>query len=268
MNGVALPADGADPHDLDVHDADLHAEAEALPGAPRRGADWKKVALAAVMLGALIAFVRLGGSLDFETLKAHRAELLEFTRRNYLPMLVGATAAYIAATALSFPVATLLTLAAGLLFGRWVGTVVVVVGATIGATLAFLAARYLFADAARQRMGPRLRKLARGFEKDAFSYILFVRLVPVFPFWLMNMVPAFTPVSVRTYFVATAIGITPGSFVFANLGQSLAEIESAGDLVDAETLVALALLGLMSLLPIAWRKYRTRRRQTDGRDPR
>lgn len=249
----------------DVHlDDALLEEAEALPGAPRRGVDWKKVALAAVMLGALIAFVRVGGSLDLETLKAHRAELLEFTRRNYAAMLVGATVAYIAATALSFPVATLLTLAAGLLFGRWVGTVVVVVGATVGATLAFLAARYLFADAARQRMGPRLQKLARGFEKDAFSYILFVRLVPVFPFWLMNLVPAFTPVSARTYFVATAIGIAPGSFVFANLGQSLARIDSPRDLASTETLVALGLLGLMSLLPIAWRKLRTRRARNDG----
>jgi uncharacterized membrane protein YdjX (TVP38/TMEM64 family) len=241
-----------------VGPAELHDEA------PRRGFDWKKVALAAVMVGALIAFVRFGGSLDFETLKAHRAELLEFTRRNYLPMLIGATVAYIAATALSFPVATLLTLAAGLLFGRWVGTVVVVVGATAGATLAFLAARYLFADAARRRMGPRLQKLARGFEQDAFSYILFVRLVPVFPFWLMNLVPAFTPVSARTYFVATAIGIAPGSFVFANLGQSLAEIDSPRDLASTETLVALALLGAMSLLPIAWKRHRTRKAENHG----
>ncbi|HEU0299438.1 MAG TPA: VTT domain-containing protein [Longimicrobium sp.] len=245
-----------------VLDDDLLEEAEAA--APRGGIDWKKVALAAVMLGALIAFVRLGGSLDFDTLKAHRAELLEFTRRNYAAMLIGGTLAYTAATALSFPVATLLTLAAGLLFGRWVGTAVVVVGATVGATLAFLAARYLFADSVRQRMGPRLQKLARGFEKDAFSYILFVRLVPVFPFWLMNLVPAFTPVSARTYFVATAIGIAPGSFVFANLGQSLAEIDSPRDLASTETLVALGLLGLMSLLPIAWRRYRTRRARNDG----
>lgn len=260
MSEVTIPAEDADPFEVDDPlDPDAH-EAEARRG----GLDWKKAALAAVMIGALVAFVRLGGSLDFETLKAHRAELLEFTRRNYAAMLIGGTAAYIAATALSFPVATLLTLAAGLLFGRWVGTVVVVVGATVGATLAFLAARYLFADAARRRMGPRLRKLARGFETDAFSYILFVRLVPVFPFWLMNLVPAFTPVSVRTYFVATAIGIAPASFVFANLGQSLAEIESAADLVGGETLVALALLGVVSLVPIAWKKYRTRRARNHG----
>ncbi|HEU4885443.1 MAG TPA: VTT domain-containing protein, partial [Longimicrobium sp.] len=151
--------------------------------------------------------------------------------------------------------------AMGLLFGRWVGTAAVVLAASVGATLAFLAARYLFADAARRRMGPRLQRLARGFERDAFNYMLFVRLVPVFPFWLMNLVPAFTPVSARTFFVATAIGIAPGTFVFVNLGESLGRIESPRDLVGPGTLLALALLGLLSLLPIAFKKLRNRRKR-------
>ncbi|MBW3572848.1 MAG: TVP38/TMEM64 family protein [Gemmatimonadetes bacterium] len=226
----------------------------------RRRVHWKKVGLAAVMLGALIAFATQGGRLDFETVKAHRAELLAFTHRHYAAMLIGATLAYTLATAISFPAGVLLTLTMGLLFGRWVGTAAVVLAASVGATLAFLAARYLFADAVRRRMGPRLQRLARGFERDAFNYILFVRLVPVFPFWLMNLVPAFTPVSARTFFVATAIGILPGTFVFVNLGESLGRIESPRDLVGPGTLVALALLGVLSLLPIAFKKLRTRRK--------
>ncbi|WP_420129603.1 TVP38/TMEM64 family protein [Longimicrobium sp.] len=223
--------------------------------------NWKKVALAALIIAAMITAATQGGRLDFATLKAHRAELLAFTERHYAAMLIGATLAYALATAVSFPAGVLLTLTMGLLFGRWVGTAAVVVAASIGATLAFLAARYLFADAARRRMGPRLQRLARGFERDAFNYILFVRLVPVFPFWLMNLVPAFTPVSARTFFVATAIGITPGTFVFANLGESLGRIDSAGDLVGRNTLIALALLGVMSLLPIAFKKLRNRRKK-------
>jgi uncharacterized membrane protein YdjX (TVP38/TMEM64 family) len=230
-----------------------------IPG--RRRVNWKKVGLGAVIAAALIAAATQGGRLDFETLKAHRAELLAFTQRHYVSMLVGATLAYTLATAVSFPAGVLLTLAMGLLFGRWVGTAAVVLAASVGATLAFLAARYLFADAARRRMGPRLQRLARGFERDAFNYILFVRLVPVFPFWLMNLVPAFTPVSARTFFVATAIGIAPGTFVFANLGESLGRIESAGDLVGRGTLIALALLGVLSLLPIAFKKLRNRRKR-------
>ncbi|HEX8391629.1 MAG TPA: VTT domain-containing protein, partial [Longimicrobium sp.] len=91
--------------------------------------------------------------------------------------------------------------------------------------------------------------------------ILFTRLVPLFPFWLMNLVPAFTPVSVRVFIVATAIGILPGSFVFTNLGESLASIENAGDLLSAQTLLALGLLGMMSLLPIFIKKFRNSRRK-------
>ncbi|HEU0014681.1 MAG TPA: TVP38/TMEM64 family protein, partial [Longimicrobium sp.] len=222
-----------------------------------------KAVLAAAIVGALAAFFLLGGHrwLSFEAVKTHREELLAFTRRNYLAMLVGCTLVYTAATAASFPTGLAMSLAVGLLFGRWVGTAIVVVAATVGAWLAFLSARYLFADAVRRRMGPRLKRLARGFEQDAFNYILFIRLVPVFPFWLMNLVPAFTPVSARTFFVATLIGIIPGSFVFVNLGESLGRIERPGDLVSAGTLSALALLGVLSLVPIVWKKTRTRFRE-------
>lgn len=243
--------------EMDVVDA---APPSAAPRRRRR-VNWKKVGLAAVMVGALVLFASQGGRFNFETLKVHRAELLAFTERHYAAMLIGAVLVYTAATAISFPAGVLLTLAMGLLFGRWVGTAAVVLAASVGATLAFLAARYLFADAARRRMGPRLQRLARGFERDAFNYILFVRLVPVFPFWLMNLVPAFTPVSARTFFVATAIGIAPGTFVFVNLGESLGRIESPRDLVGADTLLALALLGVLSLVPIAFKKLRNRRKK-------
>ncbi len=227
----------------------------------RRWFDWKKAALAGVIVAVVAAFFLLGGHeyLRLETLKANRARLLEFTHAHYAAMLVAAFAAYVLLTALSIPDAIVFSLAVGLLFGRWAGTALVVVAATTGATLAFLGARYLFADAARRRMGPRLQRIARGFEEDAFGYLLFLRLVPLFPFWLVNLVPAFTPVTTRTYVAATAIGIIPGSFVFCNLGARLATIESTRDLFDRQTLLALALLGITALVPIAWKKIRNRR---------
>lgn len=227
----------------------------------RRGPGWKRLALAGVIVGSIVAFFALGGPryLSFETLKGQRQWLLEFTRRNYAVMVVGAALAYAIATALSFPGGVAMSLMVGFLFGRWVGMAIVVTAASVGATLAFLSARYLFADVVRRKMGPRLKRLARGFHEDAFNYMLFVRLVPLFPFWLMNLVPAFTPVTTRTFFTATAIGIIPGSFVFCNLGQRLATISSTNDLWDAQTLVALSLLGVLSLVPIAWKKLRPRR---------
>jgi uncharacterized membrane protein YdjX (TVP38/TMEM64 family) len=222
------------------------------------------VGLGAVIVAAMITAATQGGRLDFETLKAHRAELLAFTQRHYTAMLIGATLAYTLATAVSFPAGVLLTLAMGLLFGRWVGTAAVVLAASVGATLAFLAARYLFADAARRRMGPRLQRLSRGFEEDAFNYLLFVRLVPIFPFWLMNLVPAFTPISTRTFMVATAIGILPGSFVFVNLGESLLRIHSARDLLSTTVLLSFTLLGVLSLMPVVVKKVRRRRKSRKG----
>lgn len=245
----------------DLHGApvDPYAlEPDDHPDAPR-GASWKKMLLGAVVLSAITAGLVWGGHYDFDTLKAHRAELLAYTREHYAAMLLGVLVVYTVATAVSFPMGIVMTFAVGFLFGRWVATAIVVLAASVGATLAFLSARYLFAEAAKRRMGPRLQRLARGFEQDAFNYILFVRLVPVFPFWLMNLVPAFTPVSARTFFVATLIGIMPGTFVFANVGESLARIESPRDLVGPQTLLALALLGAMSLVPIVIKKLRTRK---------
>ncbi|HEX6748785.1 MAG TPA: TVP38/TMEM64 family protein [Longimicrobium sp.] len=235
------------------------ADGEAAPA--RRGFDWKKIVLVAAIAAIVAAFFLLGGHeyLRLETLKANRARLLEFTHAHYPAMLVVAFAAYVVLTALSIPDAIVFSLAVGLLFGRWAGTALVVAAATTGATLAFLGARYLFADAARRRMGPRLQRIAKGFEEDAFGYLLFLRLVPLFPFWLVNLVPAFTPVTTRTYVAATAIGIIPGSFVFCNLGARLATIESTRDLFDRQTLLALALLGITALVPIAWKKIRNRR---------
>lgn len=239
--------------------------AAALPSPPRaergpRRTTWKKVALAAVLLGGLGAFFALGGPryLSFETLKEHRDDLLAFKTRHFAGMLVATAVVYALAVALSVPGGVLMSLTVGFLFGRWVGTGVVVVAATVGATCAFLAARYLFADAARRRMGPRLQRLSHGFEEDAFNYLLFVRLVPIFPFWLMNLVPAFTPIRTRTFMVATAIGILPGSFVFVNLGESLLRIHSARDLLSTTVLVSFTLLGVLALVPVVVKKVRHR----------
>lgn len=222
------------------------------------GGAWKRLLVLLLFVGGLAAFLLLGGGrwLSLEALRGNRDALLALVERRYLAALAGAMLVYAAATALSVPGGAVLSLAMGLLFGRWVGTGAIVVAATVGATAVFLAARYLVADRARRKMGPRARRIAEGFAEDAFGYLLFLRLVPLFPFWLVNLAPAFTPMRTRTYVAATAIGIVPGAFVLANLGRSLGTIRSTRDLLDAETLLALGLLGLLALVPVAVRRLR------------
>lgn len=220
---------------------------------------WIKLAIAALFIGALVAFFGLGGEqyLSLESIKSNRDNLLAYTENHYAFAVLLTVLIYTASTAFSIPGGTLLSLTVGFLFGRWVGTAMILVAATLGATLVFLAARYLFADAARQKInGGVAAKLINGFGDNAFNYLLFLRLVPLFPFWLVNLAPAFTPIKVRTYVIGTAIGILPGCFIFANLGQSLAGIDSLDQLISAETLLAFGLLGLFALLPVIVKKLR------------
>ena len=231
------------------------------PAAARSPNRVLQVIVAALLVGGVVAFFALGGPqyLDLATIKEHRDALLAFTEAHFAAALAIAFAVYAGAVAFSLPGGLVLSLTMGFVFGRWVGTALVVVAATVGATLVFLAARYLFADAARRRLGTFGEKINAGFTKNAFSYMLFLRLVPVFPFFVVNLAPAFTTIPLRTYVLATAVGIVPGSFVFVNLGQTLAHIDSLKGLVSADVLAGLALLAAFALVPVAVQKYRAKR---------
>jgi uncharacterized membrane protein YdjX (TVP38/TMEM64 family) len=228
------------------------------------GKAWIKIAIVAIFAFALIAFFALGGQkyLSLDTIKANRDGLLAFTRDHRIAMLAIAFLVYAAAVTLSLPGALILSLTCGFLFGRWLGTAVIVGAATLGATLVFLAARYLIADWARSKLGTVGKKINDGFSANAFNYMLFLRLVPAFPFFLVNLAPAFTNIRLSTYVAATAIGIVPGSFVFANLGETLGTIDSLSGLVSKETLIAFALLGVLALVPVAIRKLKSRGART------
>jgi len=234
-----------------------------VPDVKPAGRPWLKIALAAIFVGAIVAFFALGGQhyLSLDSIKANRDALLRFTESHFAAAVAIAFLVYVAATAFSLPGGLILSLTMGFIFGKWVGTLIVVCAATIGATILFLAARYIFADALRKRLGALGEKINAGFTENAFSYMLFLRLVPAFPFFLVNLAPAFTSIPLRTFVLATFIGIIPGTFVFVNLGETLGRIESLSGLVSWETFGAFALLGVFALIPILVKKIKSGRAQ-------
>ncbi len=219
-----------------------------------------KIAIAALFIGAIATFFALDGSryLQLDEIKQHRDELLALTRDHYVQALVVAFVVYTSATAFSVPSGIILSLTLGFLFGRWVATALIVIGGTLGATLLFLCARYLFAEPVRKRLGPLGERINRGFTRDAFSWLLFLRLTPVVPYFLVNLAPAVTDIRVRTYVLATLIGILPSTLVFTNLGQSLGQIESTRDLLAPGIIIAFAALGVLALVPIMLRRWRSK----------
>jgi uncharacterized membrane protein YdjX (TVP38/TMEM64 family) len=129
------------------------------------------------------------------------------------------------------------------------------IGATTGATLAFLAARYLLRDWVEQKFGSKLGSIQKGFANNAFSYLMTLRLIPLFPFFLVNMVSGLTRVSVGTYVAATALGIIPGSFVYAYAGRQLGTINSLKEIASPNVLLAFTLLGVLAMVPVLYKKF-------------
>jgi uncharacterized membrane protein YdjX (TVP38/TMEM64 family) len=215
-----------------------------------------------IMIGVAIAvaigtffYFDLGRFLSLNSLKEHRDQLLAFTEANYVAAVMLFIVVYIAVTGLSLPGAVILTLAGGFLFGSVVATLFVNIGATTGATLAFLAARYLLRDWVEQKFGNTLGSIQAGFSKNAFNYLMTLRLIPLFPFFLVNMVSGLTRVSLGTYVTATALGIIPGSFVFAYAGRQLGSINSLQEIASPNVLLAFTLLGLLALVPVLYKKF-------------
>ena len=214
--------------------------------------------LFAAVIGAFFYF-DLQQYLSLGALKANRDSLLAFTESHYLPAVLLFVGTYCLVVAASLPGAAIMTLAGGFLFGSGLGTVYVNLGATTGATLAFLAARYVLRDWVEQKFGDRLGPIQEGFAKNAFSYLMTLRLIPLFPFFLVNLVSGLTRVSLATYFTATAIGIIPGSFVFAYAGRQLGTINSLKEIASPNVLLAFTLLGLLALVPVLYRKFSARK---------
>jgi uncharacterized membrane protein YdjX (TVP38/TMEM64 family) len=231
---------------------------------------WAPLAvIAAGLAAALVVGVDAQSLLEF--LKSHHAELAAWVGDNGALAIVAYAAIYAVAIALSVPGGAVLTLVGGFLFGVWAGTAIVVLAATVGATGLFLAARATVGEAMARRAGPFVRRMEDGFRRDAFSYLLFLRLIPVFPFWIVNLAPALLRVPLRTYVLATVLGIVPGTFVYASFGAGIGTLLSAGaditlgDVLTLEILLGLSVLAVLSLAPVAVRAWRARRARAGAR---
>jgi uncharacterized membrane protein YdjX (TVP38/TMEM64 family) len=248
-----------------------------VPDAPVDGAAksssplFVRIVLVAVLVGGLVAFfvLDLGRYVSFESLQSNREMLLEYINQNGFLAALLFGVIYAVVVAFSLPGGAFMTITGGFLFGLVGGGLIVVVGATVGATVLFLIARTAVGGFLKARAGPFVRKMEDGFRQNALCYLLVLRLIPIFPFWLVNLVPAFIGVSTPTYIVATFFGIIPGTFVYASVGNGLGTLFEAGESTDSllmtifqpQFLGPLVGLSVLAVLPVVYKLYQRRHKQ-------
>lgn len=246
-----------------MHD---RGSAEDLQPAPAKSRRWLPFAI--LLSASVVALVLLfwQGGISFKTVSDHsqwlRAEV------ETAPFWAGLAlfALYAAITALSLPIATLVTVVAGYLFGTFVASIWVVLGASVGSVIVFLAARGALHDTLMARAGPWLKRMEKGFQDDALSYLLVLRLLPIFPFWLVNLVPALLGVKLWVYILGTALGIVPGVVVYAALGNGLGMVLARGEepdlsiILDPVIILPLVGLAVLAMLPVAWKRWQKARK--------
>ena len=232
--------------------------------APVRTSLVKRFLPLAVILTALAAFFVLGGPkyINLDSLRDNQEFLKAFVTNNYIVSVIGFIAIYAVLVAISVPGAGFLSIFAGYLFGLVTGVPAVIIGATIGATIIFLVARSALGSGLAAKAGPFMEKFEKGLKENEISYLFILRLVPIFPFFIVNIVPALFDVKLRNYVLTTFLGIIPGSLVYVSVGNGIGDALSAGQEVPLSGLmfrpaVILPILGLilLSMIPVAYKKF-------------
>ena len=225
----------------------------------------------AVAVGCFYIF-DLGRFLSLDAIASYREDLIGWYTNHQIFTILSFMGIYIAAVAFSLPGAVWLTLVGGFIFGAGLGTLIVVFSATIGASILFMIARYALSDYFYDKIGAAIQKMGAGFKENAFSYLMVLRLIPLFPFWLVNLVPALLGVPLKTFFVATFIGIIPGSFVYSIVGSGINELIELGEqpnlgtIFEPKILAALIGLAILSLIPVIYKKYKARTEQNKPKE--
>jgi uncharacterized membrane protein YdjX (TVP38/TMEM64 family) len=220
----------------------------------------KKIALFAVIIAGAVIIIKLtpfGKLLDLENIYAQKDQILASVRANFILSAIIFTASYIIVVALSIPGASILSILGGFLFAPVAGTILINIGATSGAYIIFMAARYFLGGSIQEKYSISLEKFNRELDKNGKNYMLTLRFIPVFPFFLINLLAGFTKISSLTFLWTTAVGIIPGSFVYAYIGYAGSSIDSRG-VFRPEILTALILLAVLSLVPVLLQKFKKR----------
>ena len=209
-----------------------------------------KLAVVAIVVAFIVAFLwfDLGRYFDLQYLKSRQADIDAFYLEHPLTLLAGYFVAYVAITGLSLPGAAIMTLAGGAVFGLLWGTVVVSFASTLGATVAFIVSRYILRDAIQRRYGDRLKTINAGVERDGPFYLFTMRLVPAFPFFVINLVMGLTPMRTLTFAFVSQVGMLPGTIVYVNAGTQLGRIESLQGILSPTLIGSFVLLGIFPLI--------------------
>jgi len=209
-----------------------------------------------ILIIGLIKFFDLDSYFTFENLKAQKDVLSTFVTENYILTVFLFVGIYIISVAFMVPIATILTLAGGFLFGAVTGTLFVNIGATVGAILAFLFARYIIGKKVQSKYENQLEKFNTELENSKYQYLFSLRFLPIFPFFLVNFLCGVTKLDLKAFIITTSLGIIPGSFVYTYAGSQLANINSVGDIFSKNILIAFVLLGLLTLFPVFIKKIK------------
>jgi uncharacterized membrane protein YdjX (TVP38/TMEM64 family) len=238
------------------------SDVDSQPGKKTFSA-WRLIPLAAVACGAVLVFaLGLDDYLTFAALRENRGLLLDWVGHHGILAAFVFMVIYALGVVCVPPSGTVMTLAGGFVFGAVMGTFYVVVGATLGATILFLVTRLSVGDVLRARAGDGVRRMEAGFHENEMSYMLVLRLIPLFPFWLVNIAPACLGVGLRTFVIGTFVGIIPGTAVFAIFGAGLGSIFDANEaftlsgVITPEIIAGLVGLAALSLVPVAYKKIK------------
>ncbi|MBT3921212.1 MAG: TVP38/TMEM64 family protein [Nitrospina sp.] len=215
----------------------------------------KSISLCIVLLGVgLLYFLYPGELLNLEWLKNNQGMLEEFYKANGMTVMVGFVAVFLIIGLFLLPGATLLSVFSGAVFGLPLGPLLVSLGSTMGAVLAFFVARFILRDWVEERFGERLNPIHEGLCENGINYILVLRLVPLFPFFLVNIAMGVSPVSWKVFMAGTLLGKLPATWIYANAGSNLASLRSLADITSPGVLGALTLLGLLALTPVIYKQ--------------